>query len=315
MRYNALGSSRLKVSRLCFGGLTISPLQSALPPEEGAEIIAYGVEKGINFLDTAELYGLYPTLKETFRLIKRQDLVVSTKAYCYDKETAMASVENALKAMGTDYIDVFMLHEQESEHTLRGHQEAISQLMRYKDQGVIKAIGLSTHYIEGVRAAIHAPEMEVIHPIYNSAGIGIVDGTASDMLKAIEDAYAAGKGIYGMKILAGGHLIKHAQAEIKKALATQCFHAIAIGMKSKEEIDMNVALFEERHVSQESIEALQSDRRLLIHDWCTGCGACVKKCAQKALRLENGMAHVKHEACVLCGYCAAVCPEFCIKVI
>jgi aryl-alcohol dehydrogenase-like predicted oxidoreductase len=315
MIYNALGSSDLKVSRLCFGGLTISPLQASLSPEKGAEIIAYGVEKGINFLDTAELYGLYPTLKATFQLIKRQSLVLSTKAYCHDKETAMSSVEKALQAMGTDYIDIFMLHEQESEHTLRGHEEAVKQLIRYKEQGLIKAIGLSTHYVAGVKAATRSEDMQVIHPIYNSAGIGIVDGSALDMLSAIEMAYKSGKGIYAMKILAGGHLIKQAKGEIQKALAMPVLHSIAIGMKSKEEIDVNVALFEQQTVSQERLEGLQSDRHLWIHDWCTGCGACVHKCAQKALSLKNGTAQVHHEACVLCGYCAAVCPEFCIKVI
>ncbi len=315
MKYTDLGSTHLNVSQLCFGGLTISPLQAYLAPEAGAELIAYGVEKGINFLDTAELYGLYPTLKQAFRLVKRGQLTLSTKAYCHDRETAIYSVESALEAMETDYIDLFMLHEQESEHTLRGHEQAINQLLRYKEQGMIKAIGLSTHFIAGVQGGANHPLIDVIHPIYNALGLGIVDGKASEMLTAIENAHALGKGIFAMKILAGGHLIHGAKHEIQKAIELGCFHSIAIGMKSRAEIDANVSLFNEKPLEDAFFKSLQTDRRLLIHDWCIGCGACVKKCPQNALEIIEGMAHVRHSNCVLCGYCAAVCPEFCIKVV
>jgi len=51
------------------------------------------------------------------------------------------------------------------------------------------------------------PEVDVIHPIVNKAG-GIGDGTIDDMLKAVEKAYSVGKGIYSMKPLGGGNLIK-----------------------------------------------------------------------------------------------------------
>lgn len=53
----------------------------------------------------------------------------------------------------------------------------------------------------------------------------------------------------------------------------------------------------------------------MIHDWCEGCGRCVRRCGQGALRLENGRARVDLEKCVLCGYCAGVCPQVCIKVV
>lgn len=315
MDYRQLGNTQLHVSRLCFGGLSISPLQACLKPEIGGELIAYGVEKGINFLDTAELYGLYPTLREAYRLIKRDQLILATKSYAYSKETAVRSVETALETMQIDYIDVFMLHEQESEHTLRGHQEALDQLMIYKEQGIVKHIGLSTHYIAGVMGGIKHPAIEVIHPIYNAKGIGIVDGNADEMLSAILSAKKAQKGVYAMKILGGGHLIASAQDEILSALKLSAFDAIAIGMKSKAEIDVNAALFSGESVDSEKLNALKHDRHLLIHDWCTACGACVDKCAQNALKLSEGHAMVTHEKCVLCGYCAAVCPEFCIKVI
>ena len=52
-----------------------------------------------------------------------------------------------------------------------------------------------------------------------------------------------------------------------------------------------------------------------IEDYCEGCGNCVKRCPQKALRLEGGRSVCDHGKCVLCGYCAKVCPLFAVKVL
>ncbi|HRU42362.1 MAG TPA: aldo/keto reductase, partial [Candidatus Diapherotrites archaeon] len=56
MDYRILGSTGLRVSRLCFGSLTIGPLQAGLDIEEGASVIRAAFDMGVNFIDTAELY-------------------------------------------------------------------------------------------------------------------------------------------------------------------------------------------------------------------------------------------------------------------
>ena len=53
MERAALGRTGIEVSRLCFGALTMSPLQRDMPPERGAELILYAYEKGVDFVDTA----------------------------------------------------------------------------------------------------------------------------------------------------------------------------------------------------------------------------------------------------------------------
>ena len=88
-----LGSSGLSVSKLCFGTLTMSPLQQNMPPEEGARLLVYAYERGVRFLDTADLYETYPHIR--LALKQAPDYVVSTKAYCYDRETARAAFERA----------------------------------------------------------------------------------------------------------------------------------------------------------------------------------------------------------------------------
>lgn len=73
-----------------------------------------------------------------------------------------------------------------------------------RSEGKIAHLGLSTHYIGAVKKAAAHDDIEVIHPLINRPGLGILDGTAGQMATAIEDAALAGKGIYAMKALAGG---------------------------------------------------------------------------------------------------------------
>ena len=79
MQTVSLGNSGLKVSRLCFGTLTMSPLQTDLSPEVGAKLLIHAYERGVRFLDTADLYGTYPHIR--LALKDAPDYVVSTKAY------------------------------------------------------------------------------------------------------------------------------------------------------------------------------------------------------------------------------------------
>ena len=315
MIYNALGKTNIKVSKIAFGSLTMGPLQRNLTTVEGASLIKYAFDQGINFIDTAELYETYGHIKEALKVIPRENFVIASKSYAYSKETAKASFEKAIYEMDTDYVDVFMLHEQMNALTLKGHYEAIEYFLKLQSLGRIKAIGISTHYVEGVRAALKYPEIQVVHPITNVNGLGIQDGTRRDMELAIRDFKENGGGVFGMKPLGGGNLLSSVDACFDYVLAQPDLDAIAFGMQSKDEIDYNVRRMNGLEITKSLKTAVSvTDKKLQIADWCTGCGACVKKCDHKALRIENGKATVYREKCVLCGYCSSVCPEFCIKV-
>lgn len=315
MEYRLLGSTGISVSRLCYGTLTIGPLQAKLPVKTGAELLVEAFDRGVNFIDTAELYRNYEYVKEAIGG-RRSQIIISTKSYAYSKETAEESLQKALKELDTDYIDIFSLHEQESEHTLRGHAEALEFFVRAKEKGYIRAIGISTHAIAAVKASLKYPEIEVLHPIINKAGLGIIDGTKEEMLEAIELAAKAGKGIYSMKALGGGNLIQTARECFDFILSNQNIHAIAVGMQSKAEIINNIAVFDGVEVKPEIKDQINNaKRRLLVDFWCTGCGSCEARCGQKAIEVKDGKAVVNKEKCVLCGYCGAYCPDFCIKII
>lgn len=316
MEHRLLGGTGISVSRLCFGALTIGPLQANLSLTKGADVIVRAIEKGVNFVDTAELYGTLPMIREAMHRTDSRDLVVATKSYAYSVETAEASLNKALKELDRDYVDIFLIHEQESDLTLKGHWEAIEYLIRMKEAGHVRAVGLSTHYIAAVKAANKVSEIEILHPLINIQGLGIQDGTAEEMLHQLEIAKALGKGIYGMKPLGGGNLISRAEDCLSWALSQSSLDAIALGMQYPEEVDANTAFFETGHFPEHLTSALQSrKRKLMIHDWCDRCGACMEKCKSNALTMGERTVEVNPDKCVLCGYCSAVCPNMCIKVI
>jgi predicted aldo/keto reductase-like oxidoreductase len=315
MEYRELGHTGLKVSRLCFGGLVIGPLQKNLSTDEGGEVIAEAFRLGINFIDTADLYDTYRHIKRAMDITGIKP-VISSKSYAYDREGAKKTVDRALTELGLDSIGCFLMHEQESEHTIRGHREALDYYLELKQQGIIQAVGLSTHHIAAVRAAADTPEIDVIHPITNINGLGICDGTMDDMLEAIKYAHDKGKAIYGMKPFGGGNLLHSFRQCLEFVTSIPHLHSIALGMQSVEEVRMNVELFNDLDNAGEKVKNYQpvNDKRLHVDFWCEKCGKCVRRCKQQALCLENGKVSVDYDKCVLCGYCSASCPAFALKI-
>lgn len=310
MEYVALGNTGLRVSKLCFGTLTISPLQRNLGIEPGAALLKSAYDLGVTFFDTAEIYGTYVHLKKAF--FGKEDVIISTKSYSYDIKTAKESLDKARTGLGRDYIDIFMLHEQESEYTLKGHREAIEFFCKMKQQGIIKAFGISTHFVAGVEAAARHTEIDVVHMIYNMRGLGVAGGTREQMETAVKGAYEAGKGIFAMKPLGGGHLGGGVKEAFAYAAESPYVHSVAVGMQTAEEVERNCAYFSG---SRDIVFPPKEKRRLMIHDWCEVCGRCVKACGSGALSIKDGKVAIDQQRCIFCGYCGAACPQFAIKVI
>jgi len=315
MKRVMLGNTGINISTLCFGSLTMGPLQAGLTLEDGAGVLAHAFEQGVNFADTAQLYKTYKYIRRAMEITGACDIVISSKTYAHTRELAIEAVEEARRELNRDYIDIFMLHEQESKHTLRGHSEALEYLLECRQKGIIRAVGISMHHVAAVNGAVELG-LDCIHPLINRMGLGLVDGGIADMERAASKAYDCGLGVFAMKPLGGGNLLRSAKQSLEYVRSLPFIHSIAVGMQSIQEVDANIRFWETGSFTSEQEEALGKIKRSLhIDDWCEGCGACVKRCSAKALRLEEDKAVCDGAKCLLCGYCSADCPVFAIKMI
>ena len=109
MKKKMLGKTGIAVSEAGFGVLPMGPSQLALPVETGAAILRYALERGINFLDTAQYYRTYPYIAAALRNGSFPDVVICSKSLCWDYAGMMDAVEEARVSLERDVIEIFLL--------------------------------------------------------------------------------------------------------------------------------------------------------------------------------------------------------------
>lgn len=169
MKYTTLGKTGLRVSiaGLGTGGFSRLGLKSGKTEDESARLIHEAVDLGINFIDTATNYGTEGVVGKALKTIPRDKVVIATKTQIRGKDAAhvTTSIDNSLRIMGADYIDVFNLHGIE----LSGYDHAVSMvpvLLEAKRQGKIRHIGITENPIndftnEMLKRAVNDPVWEV----------------------------------------------------------------------------------------------------------------------------------------------------------
>lgn len=317
MKITTLGNSGIQVTCLGFGTLTMSPLQRNLSIDEGASLLLDGFHAGIRFLDTAQSYGSYPQVGKALSAWKGARITIASKSAAMNAENMKKAIEECRQALGQDCIDIFLLHAVKNPTDFERRYPALEELLRAKDRGYVRAIGASSHSVAAMRALGDHPAIQILHPIMNRDGIGVLDATRDGYRQVLHLARNLGKGIYGMKPLGGGHLRHDAETALRWAFNLPELDALAVGMTSRAEVLMNCALARGEPVTPIlKREAALHQRSLFINTaLCTGCGACVKSCDQQALTLKNEKAVVKRSSCILCGYCAPKCPIFAIRIV
>ncbi len=316
MKYLFLGNSSIEVSELCFGTLVISPLQANLNPKEGQFLLEFAMDQGVTFFDTAELYDSYAFF-HAIEASKKQRMVIASKSYAVEYDEMMKAIDEGLKSIDRDYFDIFKLHEQESALTLKGHQGALKALIKAKEQGKIRAIGISTHSVLFCKQLLLHPEFDIIHPLFNYAGHGYLYGTVKEQELYLKQLYTAGFGVYVMKPYGGGRFSRDFQHALNYVMSFPYKHAIAIGMKNKAEVLANVALLE-GNFQEHMIEALHLREKKLFYRraLCAGCLTCISHCPSKIIHPANdGGISIEQDKCTLCGYCLAACPHLALRLL
>jgi len=318
MRQVTLGRTGISVSELCLGALPMGPGQKNLPVEEGGRIIAACFKGGCNFIDTAQMYRTYPHIRCAMDNTGITP-VISTKSAASTYEDMDLAVQEALTALGLDTIDIFLLHAaRASEGIFEQRAGALQCLLDYKAKGIIKATGISTHAVNAVEAAAEHDDIDVIFPVINNLGLGILNGNTQTMEAAIRKAFAADKGVFFMKALAGGRLVRdydNAMSYARKLSDGRA--AIAVGMVSEWEAEMNTRFFNGEDISAYITDLPQKEKRFTVLKFlCVACGNCENVCHSDAITQgEDGKYDINHEKCLLCGYCVDGCPSFCIRLI
>jgi aryl-alcohol dehydrogenase-like predicted oxidoreductase len=316
MKKITLGNTNLEVTELCFGALPFGPLQKNLTPEESAEILSYALDLGVNFIDTAQMYKTYEPIKIALKNRESRP-IIATKTHCLTYEDTKKAVEEALIGMGIDYIDIFHLHSARySTDVFDIKKDVLRCLKEYKEKGIIKFIGISTHNVKVVEEAAYRDDIDVVFPLINKAGRGILEGTIDEMKEAIALCERNGKGIYLMKVLGGGTLIDEFKESIEFGRALSENFSIAIGMVSKEEVLYNVKYFNGDKDIEEIIKTRNEKHIKVFEGVCSSCGSCIDACHSNAIRFnENNKAFIDQSKCIQCGYCIAECTSFAIRVV
>lgn len=233
-----LGSTGIKTSRLAMGTGTVGSghhsHQTALGVKGLSDLLLNGYDHGLRFFDAADSYGSHAHVAEALKHVQRDKVTVLTKSFARDPATMRADLDRFRRELGTDYLDLCLMHcVTEADWTER-YKGAMDVLSEAKEKGIIRAHGCSCHSIEALRAAAKSPWVEVDLARINPVG-AIMDADPATVVGVLKEMKVAGKAVVGMKILGQGALRNRQDEGIKFALSLGLLDAFTIGAESKGE--------------------------------------------------------------------------------
>jgi aryl-alcohol dehydrogenase-like predicted oxidoreductase len=233
-----IGKTGIQTSRLAMGTGTVGSGHHSHQTDLGvaglAALLLNGHDNGLRFFDAADSYGSHPHVAEALKHVPRDKVTVLSKTWARDPATARADLDRFRKELGTEYLDICLMHcVTEGDWTER-YRAVMDVLSEAKEKGVIRAHGCSCHSIEALRAAARSPWVEVDLVRINPIG-SHMDADPETVVSVIREMKAAGKGIIGMKILGQGDMRGRQDEAIKYALSLGLLDAFTIGAESKAE--------------------------------------------------------------------------------
>jgi len=233
-----LGHTGISTSRLAMGTGTVGSghhsHQTALGIQGLSDLLRNGYDHGLRFFDAADSYGSHPHVAEALKHVQRDKVTVLTKSWARDADAMRADLDRFRKELGTDYLDVCLMHcVTEADWTER-YRGAMDVLSEAKQKGIIRAHGCSCHTIQALRAAAKSPWVEIDFARINPVGAEM-DADPATVVSVLKEMKSAGKAVVGMKILGQGALRNRQDEGIKYALSLGLLDAFTIGAESKQE--------------------------------------------------------------------------------
>jgi aryl-alcohol dehydrogenase-like predicted oxidoreductase len=245
-----LGKSNVKVTRLAFGTGTHSGAQQRhLGQEEFTRLIRYAYDNGIRFFETADAYqGMPEMLAVALKGIPRDSYRLMTKYDAHHSEDPMAAVHRLTSALGTDYVDIMLIHcvrspnwPTETKHLQDAFQEA-------KEKKFLIAHGCSVHGKQALAAFPGNPFLDVAMIRMNHNGTRMDTlllrdtddkGDVEFVVDHMQRTKAGGAGIISMKLVGEGQFktADDRQAALNYAFRKAGVDCVTIGFGSTTEID------------------------------------------------------------------------------
>ena len=233
-----LGSTGIKTSRLAMGTGTVGSghhsHQTALGVKGLSDLLLNGYDHGLRFFDAADSYGSHPHVAEALKHVQRDKVTVLTKSWARDADSMRADLDRFRRELGTDYLDVCLMHCVTEPDWTTKFRGAMDVLEEAKQKGTIRAHGCSCHSIEALRAAAKSPWVEIDLARINPIG-AYMDSDPATVVGVLKEMKAAGKAVVGMKILGQGNLRNRQGEAIRYALSLGLLDAFTIGAENKQE--------------------------------------------------------------------------------
>jgi 1-deoxyxylulose-5-phosphate synthase len=236
-----LGPARVSVSRLAMGtgtngGGGSSNQTRKLGMRGLADLLRAGYDNGVTFFDSADQYGTHPYVREALKGLPREKVAVLSKTHASTAAEMRADLDRFRRELGTEYIDIVLLHCMMDVSWPKQKQGAMEVLAEAREKGIVKTHGVSCHTIEALRTSAATDWVQVQLARINPAQVAM-DADPETVLGVLREMKAKGKGVIGMKILGAGRLRNRADECLQFALAQDAVDCFTIGSESRAEME------------------------------------------------------------------------------
>jgi aryl-alcohol dehydrogenase-like predicted oxidoreductase len=235
-----LGNTGVEVSRMAMGtgtngGGGESNQTRKLGIKGLADLLHAAYDEGITFWDSADQYGTHAHLKEALKVVPRDKVVIMSKTHAGTFEEMNSDLERFKKEIGTDYIDIILLHaitDPNWRNNLKGAMEFLSEA---KKKGTVRMVGISCHSLSALQATAEEPWVELDLARWNPGGMHM-DADVSIVEKVLTKMKADGKSIMGMKVLGQGDLLDKKDECLQFQLGTSFIDCFTIGIENFDQL-------------------------------------------------------------------------------
>jgi len=265
MRYIKFGNTSLNISELGFGGIPIIRLNKV----SAVKLVRRAYERGITFYDTANAYRDSEEKIGCAFQGMREKVVIATKTLRRDAQGATQQLENSLRMLKTDFIDLYQLHQIAQEKDLNAviaPGGALEAVFKARKEGKVRFIGVTSHNLSMALNLVKTDLFSSIQFPFN-----FIEEVAKDELHAI--AKERGLGILAMKPFAGGMIDN---ADIAFKFLRQYPDVVPIpGFDSVDGVDEIISFYERPNVvTEQDWQLMEKYRTELGKHFCRRCEYC-----------------------------------------